>query len=306
MQNSLATLDRLLTRLPRWQILAISTGGIAAVGAVDFLTGYEVSISFFYLAPVATASWYAGRRASVTVAALACISWIFADIGTGHVYHHPAIPFWNALIRFAIFAVNGLLVVTLRDSLFHHRELARTDPLTGILGRRAFEERLEHDLDLARRNQRPLTIAFVDLDDFKVLNDTRGHVVGDQALRATALALQGATRRTDTAARLGGDEFALVLPDTDRKRAGELVARLTSGLEDALGHVAPELTCSIGVITFEDAAPQLEEAVHAADALMYQAKREGKNTVAFRVAAASSREAVQPHAAAEVPRPARP
>jgi diguanylate cyclase (GGDEF)-like protein len=278
------TLDRLLTGSSCWQILTLSTCGVAAVGAVDYLTGYEFSVTFFYLLPVAFASWYAGRGASVGIAALSCVTWYLADAASGHSYRYPAIPVWNALIRFMIFVVNGLLLRALRDSLLRQRELAHTDALTGVWGRRAFEERLEHDLALARRNGCPLTIAFLDLDDFKVLNDTRGHVVGDRALRATAQALKGATRRADMVARLGGDEFALVLPDTPGPGATEAVAKLMQGVKEALGPVAPEVTCSVGVVTFEGTVPQLDEAVRAADDLMYQAKQEGRNRVVFAVA----------------------
>jgi len=288
MKSYLAAIDRHLTDLQRWQVVAIAVCGVAIVAAVDYVSGYEISISVFYLVPVATASWYAGRRASVGIAILACISWFVADIASGHPYEYRAIPVWNALVRFGFFLINGLLVVALRDSLFNHRQLARVDDLTGAFGRRAFEERLEHDLDLARRNRSVLTLAFVDLDKFKTLNDTRGHAAGDQALRAVTRVLQGATRRADTVARLGGDEFALVLPGTTREGAERVVSKVQHDLGEALKAMAPELTCSIGVITFDGDAPRMEEALQAADALMYRAKREGRNSAVFSVATAAS------------------
>jgi len=285
MSPALAAVDRLLARFSRWQILAIGSCGVGVVGVFDYATGYEVSISVFYLVPVAIASWYAGRHAAVGMAALACIGWFAADVGAGHPYASPYVPVWNALIRLAFFLVNGLLVAALRDSLFHQRLLAQRDALTGVFSRRAFEERLSHDLDLALRNKTALTLAYIDLDDFKVVNDTRGHAAGDEALRATGLALTRATRRVDTVARLGGDEFAVVLPDTDRRGAELVVEKLRADLRDALGPVAPQLTCSIGVVTFTNAIPAMEEAVRAVDKLMYQAKREGKNKIAFGAAA---------------------
>jgi diguanylate cyclase (GGDEF)-like protein len=299
MQSSLIFLDRLLARFTTVQILAISSCGVLVIAAVDYFTGYEVSISVLYLAPVAVASWYAGRRASITIAILACVCWYFADISSGHSYTYRVIPIWNALVRLGFFLVNGLLLVALRDSLLHQRMLARTDALTGAFSRRAFEERLEHDLDLARRSNSPLTVAFVDLDDFKTLNDTRGHVVGDLALRTTAQVLLGATRREDTVARLGGDEFALVFPDTAHQGAEEVVEKLMHNMREAFKSVAPELTCSIGVITFEDTVPQLEDAILAADTLMYQAKHAGKNRVSFSVAAKVTLESLQVRAVAD-------
>jgi diguanylate cyclase (GGDEF)-like protein len=275
----IATVDRLLAGLSRSQVLVASSCLVAAIAVVDYATGYDVSVSIFYLMPVAMAAWYGGRFPNVLLSALACASWFVADILAGHPYNNLAHPLWETLIRFGFFLANGSLLVALRSSLARQSELARTDALTGVFGRRAFEERLGHDLELARRYGGSLTVAFVDVDDFKGLNDTHGHGVGDEALRAVAKVLQAATRRADTVARLGGDEFALALPDTDPEGAREVAAKLKVGLPEALAGVSPGLTCSIGVVTFKDEMPGTEEAVRVADALMYQAKREGKGTV---------------------------
>jgi diguanylate cyclase (GGDEF)-like protein len=253
------------------------------IAIADFLVGYEISLSVLYLAPVAVASWYGGRRSSIVSSALACSCWLAADLGAGHTYSYLLIPFWNALVRLGFFLITGLLLVSLKGSLNHQRELARTDALTGVFGRRAFEERLEHDLDLARRNRNPLTLAFVDLDNFKNLNDMHGHIIGDQALRVTARVLTQATRREDTIARLGGDEFALVFPDTDHQGAEEVIDKLMNNLRDAFKTVAPQLTCSIGVITFDGSMPDFTKAVEVADSLMYQAKSMGKDMITYRI-----------------------
>ncbi len=292
MRSNLISLDRLLSRLSDAQILVISSFGVLIIAALDFFTGYEVSVSVLYLVPVAVASWYAGRRACVLIALFSCSGWFSADMATGHPYTYMIIPVWNALVRLGFFLANGLLLVELHNSLSHQSELARTDALTGVFGRRAFEERLEHDLDLARRKRIPLTVAFIDLDNFKALNDVHGHIVGDQALRVTAQVLQAATRREDTVARLGGDEFAVIFPDTEHHGAEEVVEKLMINLRHSFQNVAPHLTCSIGVITFEGIAPQLAETVHAADSLMYQAKGTGKNRITFKVIAEGANEIV--------------
>jgi diguanylate cyclase (GGDEF)-like protein len=291
MGNFIAAVDRLLAGLSRSQVLVASSCVVAAIAFVDYLTGYDVSVSIFYLMPVAMAAWYGGRVPNLLLSALACASWFVADILAGHPYDNMAHPLWETLVRFGFFLVNGSLLVALRSSLVLQRELARTDALTGVFGRRAFQERLGHDLELARRHGGSLTVAFVDLDDFKGLNDSRGHLVGDQALRVVANVLQAVTRRADTVARLGGDEFALAFPDTDSAGARQVAAKLTNDLPEALAAVAPGLTCSIGVVTFREDMPVMEEAIRAADALMYQAKREGKGTVKFGVVGDAGAEA---------------
>jgi len=284
----LAALDRWLRPLPGLSVEGLAWAGVGLVAFADFKTGYEVSISVLYLAPVALAAWYTGRGAAVRVAVLSCLSWYLADAHAGHAYSHPAIPYWNALVRLGFFLVTGLLIAALAAGLRRQRALARTDSLTGLYGRRAFEERLEHDLALARRHGRPLTLVYVDLDNFKSLNDSRGHAAGDDALRRTARILEAATRRTDTVARLGGDEFAIVLPETARAGAEGVVAKARDELGAALPALAPRLGCSIGVITFSVVPESAEEAVQAADALMYEAKRRGKGGVVFEEAGARS------------------
>jgi diguanylate cyclase (GGDEF)-like protein len=215
----------------------------------------------------------------------------------GHPYTHPVIPVWNAFVRSAFFVVTVLLLTTLRKSLRAQQDLARTDALTGLCGRREFDARLEHDLTLARRRGGALTLAFVDVDDFKAVNDAHGHAGGDRALRAIAGVLSASLRRTDTAARLGGDEFALVLPDTDGAGARRIVSSLALKLREDPVASRWGVTCSIGVVTFLSSASSPEHIVAAADALMYQVKRGGKGAIAFSVLG----EAVQPDAATQAP-----
>lgn len=279
----LAAVGRHLERRTRAEILALAVCGVLVVGGIDYVTGYEVSMSLFYVGPVAVAAWYAGRGSGVAIAGLSCLSWYIADLATGNRYSHPAIPVWNALVRFGFFLTIGLLLTALRTSLRGQQYLAQVDGLTGLYVRRAFEGRLKHDLALAQRRRSPLTLAYVDVDDFKALNDAHGHAEGDRVLRVIGRVLQGSVRETDTAARVGGDEFALVLPDTDRSGAEQVIAKLTGELHDALGAGARGITCSIGVVTFLDSATSPEHAVAAADELMYQVKRETKGAVAFRV-----------------------
>jgi diguanylate cyclase (GGDEF)-like protein len=258
-------------------------------------------MSLFYVGPVAVAAWYAGRWSGLAIAALSCVSWYIADLAAGSQYSHPAIPFWNAMVRFGFFLITGLLLTALRKGLNAQRHLARTDGLTGLHGRREFEDRLKHDLALAQRRKSALTLAYVDLDDFKAVNDTHGHAGGDRVLRAIGRALGGSVREADTAARIGGDEFALIFPDTDGHAARQAISKLTRELHEALEAISWGVTCSIGVVTFVDLPISPEHAVAVADELMYQVKRKGKGAVAFSVVGG----AVQPRAAADAPQAAR-
>jgi len=285
MHERYAAMDRILTRLTARQVTAIALAGIVLVGLMDYATGYEMSFSLFYLGPVALAAWYAGRRNAIAIAILAAGVWLSADTAAGHPYSHPLITMWELLVRLGVFLMLGLSLVALRAALNRERDLARTDVLTGLSTRRAFEEQLEHDLKLVQRRHSSLTLAFLDLDDFKHVNDSYGHAEGDRVLRITGRVLMDSTREADTVARLGGDEFVLVLPDTNPHGAAEAISKIRRDLRLSLAAGAPKamVTFSVGVITFLEAPQSKEEALKTADALMYAAKHRGKGTALFRV-----------------------
>ena len=283
MMPMLKTVDRQLDRLRDREILALTTCIVVVVGALDYSTGYELSMSVFYLAPVAVAAWYGRRRTGITVAILSCISWYLADFANGHQYSYPVIPVWNAFVRFGFFLVTSLLLTALRRSLRHQQHLARTDALTGLYGRRAFASRLKHDLALGRRRKRALTLAYMDVDDFKAINDAYGHARGDALLRSIGRVLQGSVREADTPARVGGDEFALIMPDAEGRDARQIISRMRRELRHAFAASHFRVTCSIGVVTFLESATTPESALAAADALMYRVKGTRKGAVAFDV-----------------------
>jgi len=165
-----------------------------------------------------------------------------------------------------------------------------------MLNRRALFERLEYVLQLARRQQSTFTIVYIDVDAFKTINDTHGHAEGDRVLRTTAEVLANNIRRADTVARLGGDEFALLLVDTDRLGAEELISKVRHQLKDALASAGLPATCSIGAVTFHRPPATADDAIEAADALMYKVKAGGKNGTAFEEAGAAEKDVVRPRA----------
>ena len=133
-------------------------------------------------------------------------------------------------------------------------------------------------MDRARRYGHAIGIAFLDLDNFKRLNDTQGHEAGDRALKAVAFALTGSLRVTDRVARLGGDEFAVILPEASFAAATDAGNKLSDVINLALQEFPPA-SVSIGIAWFELAATDFDDMVKAADALMYEIKQDGKQGV---------------------------
>ena len=154
---------------------------------------------------------------------------------------------------------------------------ARTDALTGILNRRAFEERFEEELAAARRAGRPLTVAVGDLDGFKLVNDRLGHQAGDDALRRVTRELAKWKRRSDVNARIGGEEFALLLPGVDEEGAIALADRVRLGMQEVFATDSVPLTISFGIAVFPDQGDDAATLLRAADQALYAAKEMGRN-----------------------------
>jgi len=173
-----------------------------------------------------------------------------------------------------------ILVSTLRWAVGHYG--ARTDVLTGLNNRRVFDEKIKKEIDRADRFSHDLSLAVIDVDRFKGINDTYGHQVGDKTLRKIAHVLATKTRRVDTVARYGGDEFVVLLPETTKenavKEAGNFCRAIRS-VEFVVDGEIIHLTVTIGVATYPADASNSEELFLKADNACKLAKKRGKDKV---------------------------
>ena len=158
-----------------------------------------------------------------------------------------------------------------------------TDDLTGLYNSRYLNLVLRRESKRASRSGRPLSLLFLDLDGFKQVNDTHGHLAGSKALVEAAAIIRGSARETDVAARFGGDEFSVILPDTGRDGAVSVAERIRDRINAcqflASDGLSIHLTASIGVATLPDVAASAEELLRAADVAMYRVKDAGKNGI---------------------------
>ena len=266
-----------LARISTPTALLVSAALYGLVVVVDIVTPDEFTLSVFYLTPIAIATWRFGLGAGLAFSVAGALMAYGHERWGGVPYSHPIYMYWAMGVRFLSFCVVTWVLAKLRASYAEIEDLARVDPLTGIANRRGFYETSETALRWARRSGTALSLLYLDIDDFKQVNDTDGHPVGDELLRAVAQQLS-ATRTTDTAARLGGDEFVLLMPDTGADAADEVVARLRDSLAKAVAD-RWTVTFSMGLVTFLVPPPSPNTLIQRADALMYSVKHGSKNDV---------------------------
>lgn len=158
-------------------------------------------------------------------------------------------------------------------------EQASTDHLTGLANRRRFERQLEREVARTARHGRPFSLITIDIDNFKLVNDTYGHEAGDEAIRSFARVLQQGTRGIDLAARIGGEEFAVILTETNLSGAVEVAERLRTTLKSVEIPPVGQIAASFGVAECPSQGETARELVARADAALYEAKRDGRDRV---------------------------
>lgn len=260
------------------KILILAFSGIGIIAALDYWTGHEISFSVFYLLPIALLAWRIGPVAAISASLLSSVFWYSADVAS-HTYSHPLVGVWNATVRLMFFLFAAATLERLRTVLDRERNLARTDALTGLYNARAFTELLDLELARSRRTGRALTLAFLDLDRFKAVNDRFGHAAEDRVLHEVGMRLGKTVRTNDIPGRLGGDEFVVLLTETSEAQAELALRRIREELSVALStvHASSEVgvTASIGAIVYTGGTASPDDLLRRADSVMYRAKQQG-------------------------------
>ena len=276
-------LNTSLQRLSRRKAVVIALALAFCVSRGNEVAGPDLSFTLLYLGPIAFATWFGSMRAGLVLSAASAMASLTSDMGSRKVPLSTAVVTWNVAVQLGVFFALSALLSALKGRLELEQQLARTDPLTLVANRRAFVELAGIELERSRRTGRPLTVAYLDCDDFKIVNDLLGHAQGDALLCKVASTLRGATRAVDSVARLGGDEFGLLLLDTDGPTSEALVQRLRAALGASMKEEGWAASFSIGAATFVTPPRSVDDMLRHADQLMYDAKRSGKNGVRFEV-----------------------
>ncbi len=265
-----------------WIVLGVLLLGMVAF--LDYITGVEFSFSLFYLIPITLISWAISERLGLVFAILGSCIWIAVDIGSGNSNRTSNLfaYMWNAITRLGFFLL-PVFMIRLNRALQREKELARTDFLTGVLNARFFHELAQMEINRSVRYKRPFTLAFIDVDNFKTINDTFGHTTGDIVLRAIGMNIKTHLRRTDIVARVGGDEFVVLLPETNAQIAPVAISNMQRALLNEMNENGWSVTFSIGVLTLSDPRLSVDEMLGRTDQLMYIVKNSGKNNIQYAI-----------------------
>lgn len=264
-----------------------------AMGSPEVATNSYVIYPIYLIAIAATALRY-DARTSVVAGTLATVQYgaIVVYAATTYDLNGPqfaphAYGFFDWSNQISRLILLGAATVLATATVLRTQQWLRasaSDRLTGLMNRGFFDDRLEEEFLRARRYNRPLAVAMMDIDHFKTFNDSYGHAAGDAVLQLVSLKIAQGLRRTDVVARYGGEEFAAILPETDRETAAQKAELLRRAVEAATiavrkAHGPVGVTVSIGVACWPDDGDTIHDVLDAADTRLYNAKQKGRNRV---------------------------
>lgn len=271
------TIINLLSPRSKATVIVVNLLVLGILGYCDYATG-DYSLIVFYLIPVSLVAWFVTRSGGLVFCLLTLFTRYFADEASGSFRFSTApLHYWNIIVEFLFLIIMSLLFSTLRSNLEKEKTLASTDPMTGALNRRSFFDLAEYELNRSRRYKQAFTVAYIDIDDFKKVNDRLGHHTGDELLMTVVDTIMKHIRSTDILSRFGGDEFVLLLPETAMEAAEAFLDKLMANMQQAMDLNNWPVSFSIGAISYHTAPDSIDNVIQLADALMYEVKRSGKN-----------------------------
>lgn len=280
--------NTLLSRIqrvgPRYDI-PVSALLFLVVAYIDYITTYRINTLALYLIPIVFITISRGFWYGIVLSIVCAISQTTTDIATGLPDDSPiGLIVFNTFVTVLNFVAFTIILSELHNAYRIERISSRFDELTGIANRRHFYEVAECEFERCKRFNKPFNLLLIDGDNFKELNDTLGHSIGDKALQTIANTISQNIRKIDLVVRMGGDEFAVMLPEISAEDTQRVAFKLREKLNEAMSVNNWSMTCSIGTVSSSDHTLSLAQLLHEADMAMYSSKSQGKDRVTCGVA----------------------
>jgi len=252
---------------------------IAGIAVLDHLSGFELSFSIFYVIPVAIAAWNINLPSGVLFSIFSGAIWSIVDYTSGHNYSNGFIPIWNGFVRLLFFLIISYLLTEMKRGIIILKTLSDTDSLTGILNGRGFEKYTKIMIAQPQKKESVFSLAYLDIDNFKNINDKLGHSSGDLLLTTLAKSIRDCVRDTDIVARIGGDEFVVLLCSRNYEESDLIMNRMKEHVDIVMKKNNWPVSLSIGIVSFLSNTSELDSLLYKADELMYKVKNTTKNGI---------------------------
>jgi len=204
------------------------------------------------------------------------------------IYSHITVRIWNAAMVLGMFLLVAYSISAAKKLFIKEHEHADTDDLTGLANIKFFYEQARIEISRSAKYKRPLTLAYIDIDNLRYVNYTLGHIAGDYILHEVAQIMRSTLRTTDIISRLGGSKFAVLMPETNSENATVIVYKVQEHFLDVVKKNGWPVACSTGVVTCDGPTYTLDELIAIAEDLMNTARETGKNVVKSKILNLSS------------------
>jgi diguanylate cyclase (GGDEF)-like protein len=270
-------------KLPKPFLTFVGLLLVLLIGGLDTITSYDISVSVLYLIPIILIAWYEGGVPAALVSIFSAITWATSDLVSGHKYSHITVRIWNTTMVLGMFFLVAYSIAAVKKLFLKEHEHADTDDLTGVANIRFFYEQARIEISRSAAYKHPLTLAYINIDNLRHVNDTLGHIAGDYLLHEVARIMRTTLRSTDLISRLGGAQFAVLMPETANANATAVVYKVQEQLMQAVNKKGWPVTFSAGVVTSDGPTYTLDELIAKAEDLMKAARETGKNAVKSRI-----------------------
>jgi diguanylate cyclase (GGDEF)-like protein len=259
--------------------VAMTWGGVLLIliACIDYQVPSEISLAIFYLLPISLMTWFVSKEAGLVTCVLSAIAELITNLNTKNTESNFFVPYWEAVVNLIIFLTISYLLFELHSTLAQEKKLERIDYTTGVANKRLFLELARLELKKAYRYRHPLTVVYLDVDNFKKINEALGYRVGDKLLKTAAVTIKNNLRETDFLGRVGGDEFVILLPGSGYEPSHLVISRIQKQLLAAMKKNKWQATFSIGAVTYVNPPRSVDAMLQQADHLMYLVKNNGKN-----------------------------
>ena len=277
------TISEFPKKLPKPILTLFGLLLVLAIGGLDTVTSYDISVTVLYLLPIVLIAWYEGGVSAALLSIFSAITWATSDLVSGHVYSHNSIRIWNAIMVLGMFLFVAYSIATVKKLFIKEHEHADTDNLTGVASIRFFYEQARIEISRSVEHKQPLTLAYIDIDNLRHVNDTLGHIAGDYVLHEVARIMRSTLRSTDIISRLGGAKFDVLMPETTDENATVIIHKVQERLMAAVKKKGWPVTFRTGVVTCDCPTYTIDELIATAEELMNAAREAGKNVVKTKI-----------------------